>query len=285
MTRSSRPLRIYRSKPAALKHGNFGDELTGLLLARLFGRATVPVRLEEAELIGAGSILDAYARHLGSISRWERAKQQARELIHRPPSELHVWGSGAMLADSSTRWPQEPVYHAVRGKLTACRLGKAAPVALGDPGILAARLLNRRPAVEAQVALIPHFVDEHHVQQLELPRHWKVVHADRDAVATISSIAASELVISSSLHGLITADAFGIPCIWARSHHDLYKRSDYKFHDHASVRGAAFNSPKGYEDLGRRPPGELQVMATTAARDVDEWANSLIAAFPDELKL
>ena len=284
MTRRSRPLRIYRSKPAGLKHGNFGDELTGLLLMRLFGRTTVPVRLEEAELIGAGSILDAYGRHLASISRWERTKQLVRELIHRLPSKLHVWGSGAMLADSSIRWPQEPIYHAVRGKLTAGRLGKAAPEKLGDPGILAARLLDRRPEVDAQVALVPHFVDEHHVQQLELPPHWKVAHPDRDAIATIGAIAASELVISSSLHGLITADAFGIPCIWARSHHDLYKRSDYKFHDHASVRGASFNAPLGYEELAGRSVSELQGMATTAARDVDEWANSLIAAFPDELK-
>jgi pyruvyltransferase len=277
-------LHIYRSRPAVLKHGNFGDELTALLLGRLFGRETMPVRLEEAELIGAGSILDAYGRYTASISRWGRIKQLAREAIHRPPSRLHVWGSGAMLADSSIHWPQQPIYHAVRGKLTAGRLCEAAPLALGDPGILAARLLDPRPVADAQVALVPHFVDEHHVAGLDLPQRWKVVHTDRDASATIRAIAASELVISSSLHGLITADAFSIPCIWARSHHDLYKRSDYKFHDHASVRGAAFNSPMGYEELAGRSSSELQGMATTAARDLDEWANSLIAAFPDELK-
>ncbi len=278
-----KPLKIYRSRPLVLKNGNFGDELTELLLERLFGRSTQRVRLEEAEFIGVGSILDAYWRQKQAASGRQRVKHFLRNALRRSPDVLHVWGAGAMLDDSEIVWRQRPIYHAVRGKLTASRLGEVAPSVLGDPGILAPLLLDREPAPDTPVALVPHFVDEHEIQALDLPRHWKIVHTDRDAVDTIRAIAGSELVISSSLHGLITADAFGIPCIWARSVNDLYKRSLFKFHDHETARGTPFGSPHGYAELASRSEHELTVLSTRIARDREAWRASLIAAFPAEL--
>lgn len=188
-----------------------------------------------------------------------------------------------MLENSGIEWPQRPIYHSVRGQLTAARLYEAAPEVLGDPGILAPLLLDQNPVIDASVALVPHFVDETHVRSLDVPRHWKVIHTDRDVVATIHAIAASELVISSSLHGLITADAFGIPCIWARSHHDLFMKSDFKFNDHSTARGKELGPPRPYYDLVKLPTAELKLMATTASRDLKQWRDCILNAFPAEL--
>lgn len=277
-----KPIRIYRSRPASLRNGNFGDELTSLLCDRLFDRATVAVPLAQAELLGVGSILDAWYRYRLGLTWRQRVKGLIRNGVTRPARDLHVWGTGAMLTDSTLEWPQRLHFHAVRGELTAGRLGQLAPQVLGDPGILVAAAVTQPKTPTKRVALVPHFVDEKWVAELPLPAHWQVVHTDRDAVDTITSIASSELVISSSLHGLITADAYGIPCIWARSHNDLYKRSDFKFDDHATARRQPFNEPQGYAALSSLSEAALQDLATTPQRNLSAWQSELAESFPKD---
>ncbi|WP_274426443.1 polysaccharide pyruvyl transferase family protein [Chelativorans sp. YIM 93263] len=266
-----RTVKIYRSHPKGLKVGNFGDELTIPLLERLFGVSAVPVAMHDAELLAVGSILDSYSR-----ARWPR--RVLTRIFRLRPSDLHVWGSGFMLEDSTANWPANLFVHAVRGVLTANRLSQFdGPI--GDPGILASQIVSR-PRPTASVALVPHFVDEEHVRTLALPEHWKVVNPDNEALPTVKEIASAELVVSSSLHGLIVADSFGIPAIWARSVNDLYKRSDFKFHDHASARDEPFNAPTSYSELISKPLTELHKIATRARRDLDQWQDALIKSFP-----
>lgn len=267
----SRSVKLYRSHPKGLKVGNFGDELSLPLLERLFEVKPIPVPMQMAELLAAGSILDAYGR-----ARLPR-RILVQMLSRRDP--LHVWGSGFMLEQSSSKWPRALEVHAVRGEMSAARISGFSG-AIGDPGILVSRIVHKPTVPAASVCLVPHFVDEEHVNALELPPHWSIIHPDGDPLEVIAKIASAELIVSSSLHGLIVADSFGIPAVWASSMNSLYGNSHYKFFDHASARGTSFNSPKSYLELTQIPEQDLHSLATTPSRDMSQWQDELIASFP-----
>jgi hypothetical protein len=62
-------IKIFRSRRKLSAHGNFGDEITIVILDRLFGIEAVPTTEERAELIGSGSILDRVWRQRRRLAR------------------------------------------------------------------------------------------------------------------------------------------------------------------------------------------------------------------------
>jgi hypothetical protein len=269
-----RRVKLYSWPAPGLPHGNFGDEITVPILERLFSIEAVKVDTHQAELLGAGSILQIHAQMApprpASPRRLWRWLQTSRT--------LHVWGTGLIRQDAPVEWPQEMIVCATRGALSADALD--ADVPHGDPGILASLLLERRPAKRAGVGLVPHYVDMEDLRMADLPHGWTIIDPRQPVHAVIEAIAAAELVVSSSLHGLIVADSLGIPCIWAKTAERLAGSPDFKFRDHATARRRSFGEPVSYEEALRSAPGRLAGIATVPARPVAEWQDELIAAFP-----
>ena len=56
----------------------------------------------------------------------------------------------------------------------------------------------------------------------------------QSARRTVREIAACRVVVTTSLHGLVTADAFGIPAVWTTLDPPL-GGGDFKFRDYESV--------------------------------------------------
>lgn len=264
-------MKIYRWRGQSSVHGNFGDEITGPILRTIFGIEAVPSPMRAAELLAAGSILDS----------WRRATFRTRianALTMDRSRDLHVWGTGSMLPGEPI-WPQRLHVHAVRGALTSGEVG--ADVVLGDPGILAGLLVEGPSHKDQAVGLVPHYVDFDFVRRsIVLPPRWKLISPEQSVKDVLSQIAASDLIASSSLHGLIAADSFGIPCLWLSTLNPLHGASDFKFRDHATARGAKFNEPLSYERLVAMTPDEMFAHSTTAARPIGRWQEELIAAFP-----
>ncbi len=104
---------------------------------------------------------------------------------------------------------------AVRGPATRDAAGLPTETPLGDPGLLAPMLLKGRPKVDARWGLIPHLVDRRSLairQMVERMRHMQIIDlANPDVAQVTREIASCEAVLSSSLHGLIVADALGVP--------------------------------------------------------------------------
>jgi pyruvyltransferase len=268
-------VKIYRWRRSGSFHGNFGDEITIPLLRTLFDVEAIPSAMEDAQLLGSGSILDAWAlRGRTGILR--------RYFPNRKARHLHVWGTGFILPDTTAEWPQAMHYHAVRGRLTAERTDDRA--ILGDPGILASLLLKTRPPVDAVVGLVPHYGDFDLLRNATaLPERWRLIDPCAPVVDVIREVASCELIVSSSLHGLITADSFGIPCVWARTANPSANPPPYKFDDYASSREAEFNKPLSYEEILRMSVEAVGDAASSAQRDMGRWQEELIAAFPSEL--
>lgn len=192
-------------------HPNFGDDLTPWLLPRL-GIAPIHREPQEARLVGVGSILEFLPQD------WSGA----------------VWGSGLM-EDHRHELPHATVL-AVRGHLTAERIGAPPTCAFGDPGILVSRFLPA-PLPRWDVALVPHGHHRAHHDFLALAAgntSVRVVNVHQGAGRAARQIASSRAVVTTSLHGLVIADAYGIPAVWTMLEPAL-GGGDFKFRDYESV--------------------------------------------------
>ena len=193
-------------------HPNFGDDLTPWLLPK-YGIVPIYREPRAARLIGVGSLLEFAA------SDYEGA----------------IWGAGLM-NDAAHALPRAAAL-AVRGPLTAERIGLRDEPAYGDPGLLVARHLPR-PASDGRIVVIPH---GHHRAHERLARlvvdagdTALVVNVHQRAASAVRQIAAGSTVLTTSLHGLITADAYGIPAVWTTLDPPL-TGGDFKFRDYEAA--------------------------------------------------
>lgn len=216
-------------------HPNFGDALTPWLLPK-YGILPIHRSPSRAQVAGAGSILEFLpADYSGAI-----------------------WGSG-LIRDHEYRLPRAHVL-AVRGELTRERIGAADDVTLGDPGLLVARWI-RRPRRRWDVGLVPHGHHRAHREFLALARSEgltvHVIDVHQSAPGAVRDIAACGAIVTTSLHGLVTADAFGIPATWTLLDPPL-EGGDFKFRDYESAvtpgrsRFSAFTSGDSLADLVAR---------------------------------
>ncbi len=129
-----------------------------------------------------------------------------------------VWGSGIISRNDVFSAPRE--IRAVRGPETRRRcleLGFACPEVYGDPAILLPEYYKSDPGGRRKgLAIAPHFVDFERVSRA-VPPDVRVIDVTMSVEAVIDALAGSEVVLSSSLHGLIVAHAYGTPAVWIRS--------------------------------------------------------------------
>ena len=113
---------------------------------------------------------------------------------------------------------------AIRGPLTAKNIGIDAPH--GDLGSLF-RLEQPNVAKQYAVGIIPHYIDK---GMVSLSHYYIDIAAGVDHV--VAEAAKCERIISSSLHGIILADALGITNQW-KDHPAVVGRG-FKFRDYAA---------------------------------------------------
>lgn len=154
-------------------------------------------------------------------------------VLHNARDGEAVWGSGinGKIPQERHRFRELDV-RAVRGPLTRDWLqarGIAVPAVYGDPALLMplffpASLIGggaRRPLL-----VVPHF-NEPADKYAAYREH--LVTPDVKPLAFVRALLAAELVVSSSLHGVILAEAYGIPAVYLDSGNGehRFKYDDY----------------------------------------------------------
>ncbi len=187
---------------------NFGDDINPTFFGRLAGRCTrFASDRQQPHLLGAGSIL-------------ERAT----------PMSI-VCGSGLLQPHHGRRLPQTTLV-AVRGEHSRAAFAPRGDVFLGDPVVLVDAWATRGEILH-RFGLVPHVRSVPRWRRLNT-RGLHLIDPGLPPWQVIAEIAACETVLSQSLHGLIVADALGVPNVWIAPSSDMVG-DQFKFRDYFST--------------------------------------------------
>ncbi|HEY5810146.1 MAG TPA: glycosyltransferase [Povalibacter sp.] len=185
--------------------GNVGDDLNAVLWQRLLPELD---RLDSAQwLVGIGTILD--------------------ERLNALDGRKVVMGTGLRPGRQTLALSGDIRIGALRGKLTAARLGLEGKVPLGDPGFLIGAFRSAAPVAASpapdRVALVPHVYSERWSKIADVARDGglEVISPTLSLEDFLAALARCSRVYCESLHAAIFAEVLRIP--WARvrisSHH------------------------------------------------------------------
>lgn len=204
---------------------------------------------------------------------------------------VSVWGTGIMAADHYVN--PKASYHAVRGPITRNKViaaGGKCPKVYGDPALLLPMFY--RPTVEKkyQHGIIPHYVDYEAVKLQMQGTGVKVLNIiGSDIHAFIDSMLECEKIVSSSLHGVITAHAYGLDAVWVKFS-DKLNGDGSKFNDYAQSVGIEMPwadlrtgvTRQKAEALNYVAPGKFEAMKLLSAFPYPvkpEWAGRCTQTF------
>lgn len=192
-----------------IKHYNIGDDLNFYLLKELSGKRVFSYR-EFYHISGPQPNILA----IGSIIDWLGNEKAL------------VWGSGILVPPSkenNVRFSVDKVF-AVRGmKTRECLIkdGIDCPEVYGDPALLLPLVYYPKvQKVKGRIGFIPHFVDIEDKNVIRLMNECGndsfliKVQGYNTWQEVVDQILSCEFILSSSLHGLILSDAYGVPNQW-----------------------------------------------------------------------
>jgi pyruvyltransferase len=218
-----------------IRHRNWGDDLNYYFIHLISGRPVVfyhnfwlAKKLHFTNYLCIGTLLDA---------------------VNYSNKETIVWGSGVSGQDRDLVLPAKIL--SVRGEKTREFLYDRnidCPEVYGDPALLLPRYYKpKKSSCQHRLGIIPHVMDlsnefllniiEKNVNDVVLIdlqnyRQWTEI---------IDLICSCEYIISSSLHGLIVSDAYGIQNCWVTFSDKVL--STFKYPDYFSSVGRTTSQP------------------------------------------
>lgn len=197
---------------------NFGDLINKMLLEELSGLKVVRV---ESDYFNHEHILA-----IGSV-------------LGNARSQSIVWGSGFISDEIYPNIMPKRVL-AVRGKLSRDKLLSQkiqCPEIYGDPALLLPLVYNPKRIIKFKYGIIPHYIDKDSkwIEKFKSENEGvKVIDIQQKRPLNfIDDILSCEMIFSSSLHGIIVADAYGIPNAWIKLSDKLIG-DEFKFKDYFS---------------------------------------------------
>lgn len=240
---------------------NIGDRANGDLIERITGRPVMQARTPyEPHVLGMGSTLSSAT------------------------AESLIWGTGMLeVAEAPDLRPDQIL--ALRGEGSRRALeerGVSCPeVPLGDPGVLAGSVLGIAPAAKKThtIGLVPHYVDWNSelFTRLDQEDGTRRIDVREGSLARfLADMSACEVVVSSSLHGLVFAESLSIPAVWVEAS--------------GKLSGGRFKFDDWFSTCMRRPtepvPTDLRtVLRAAATADTAGYAGDaagLISALRDD---
>lgn len=161
-----------------------------------------------------------------------------------------VWGAGLRDGRMKTGLRRLKVY-AVRGPLTERLLrqrGIETPGVLGDPAILLGRLFPEWKAAnqEWRVGIIPHFREVAQFQSRSLPSDCTLISPLQSGETVVRQLTRCAHIVASSLHGIICAEAYGIPATPFRMAR-AGREPDFKYQDYYASTGRDWSPAPSWE--------------------------------------
>ena len=249
-------------KVAYFDSPNFGDALNPILLKMLGVNHTAHVPTEfyhQNNLMCIGSMLQVANKG------------------------TQVWGSGFISQNTGFYYAPPKKVLAVRGPRTRQKLLKMninCPEVYGDPALLLPFLYQPKIEKKYKIGIVPHYTNKNDRWLTSLSNHPEVKIIDvmnPQTLQTLDEILSCELILSSSLHGIILADAYQIPAYWIKFKQQV-GLVDFKFYDY-------FNSVNRHNEKAFLTENNTLEQIITNLYDYDFQFDHkpLVNAFPFEI--
>lgn len=202
---------------------NIGDEISPIVLGHVTGRRIVFRNVDDCDGVAVGSVFYPL-----------KAKRRRRK------APLFVWGTGTLKPkhdDYRNLWLN---LAALRGPKTWAEIENCPDVPFGDPGLFVREIWPQPGSLRqpGRVGIIAH-----HSMQHGQPTRRLLDGIDGASLVSITQpdiakmmrqVAKCSLVISSSLHGMVFADAFGVPSLFWN---EAGEENEWKFRDYFAGAG------------------------------------------------
>lgn len=178
-----------RIKTFWCRANNFGDWLTPVIL-NYYGFTVQFVGPYESDIIMVGSILEQVPHLYKGV----------------------ILGTGMIYPESKLLFPHAEIL-GLRGNLTKINTSINYEIILGDPGLLISILVKKAKKKKYKLGIIPHVNHKlsNVIERFKSKKNVKIIDPQFPPIKVAKAVSSCEAVLSSSLHGLIFADSFGIP--------------------------------------------------------------------------
>jgi pyruvyltransferase len=217
----------------------------------------------------------------GEQIRWSAAEGEpvllaTGSVIHQAKRGWRVWGSGCISATSAI--PDGLELLALRGPRTARRLlqhGYPEVSVWGDPALLLPLIFKPIAAPRFEWGIVPHYTEVWRSRMLGLtdrvryllgrarkfPPDIQLIPPTLALDEFLVRILSCRKIASTSLHGLIAADAYGIPNVWLTRRRSKIIGGRFKFDDYQESVGRSAGEPIFWDGDLPRAKMEERILA------------------------
>ncbi|MDR1584225.1 MAG: polysaccharide pyruvyl transferase family protein [Prevotellaceae bacterium] len=226
---------------------NFGDELNKSLFEKVFGiQFNYCTSCWQADYIAIGSLLGFSCSVVGYGSIKRNLIDILKGILKggMKLSKITVLGSGFQnwSDEYKIKYLRKMDFKIVRGRLSENYLRKnkilKTDVVLGDLGLLAPYMIKNE-SKKYKLGIVPHYIDLGSPLVFDIyKKHYPdciIINVQDNVEMVIKQISECETIISSSLHGLIVADSYGVPNLWMENTLRYGMQDRYKYHDYYSI--------------------------------------------------
>jgi len=203
---------------------NFGDLLSPYLIEKLSGKKVKHTYLKP------GNLRKPYK---GRKHKTTPSYFAVGSIASRTNNHSIVWGAGTFGTEIEKDLKNEAKYLAVRGPLTRNMIrihGGECPEVYGDPALLIPGIYSPSITKTHEIGLIVRWPEADWASK-QVDDNIKIINFGTSKIEpTLDAILSCNKIISSSLHGIILADAYNIPSAWLTS--DTPKGLEHKFYDY-----------------------------------------------------
>lgn len=213
---------------------NFGDLLSPFIIERLSGKKTIHKDLYNYRKLQPKDILHAiFHRDCFKIREnlfpWQNNLMAIGSILRWGNNKTKIWGSGFLYESDSFNGGK---IYALRGEYSNYKLKKMGYKGcdtFGDPALLLPMIVPCHNKPKKLLGIIPHLQDFNSMPSKKT--YYDIINLKTtDIIDKINEITSYHYILSTSLHGIIVAHAYGIPAIWIQQNKidgDGIKFKDY----------------------------------------------------------
>lgn len=213
---------------------NYGDVLGPYLVEKISGK----------------EVIFAWPKKFSIIDYFNPIYVTIGSVLSNVNHKCIVWGSGIISLDIPIK---NAKFLAVRGPQTRnflLHLGYEVPEIYGDPALLLPHYYNPNVTKKYTYGIAPHYNDWKKVN-LWFSNRNDILIIDmmtNDIESKTNEFLQCERIISSSLHGVIIAHAYGIPAVWQKFSDKVFG-DDIKYQDYFESVNLKFYQPEIQEKI------------------------------------